>query len=534
MLTGSIKQIRRQLGSRIELIPQALRKFTRHETTRPNRVIRAWIDALPVDRPSICSDMVISRLPSLIDKNLPENERFELLERLSEQLSPILRELESIPEQASRQSVADREANLTGERILFRLSEAYASLVLDQSKKRRRSSRSAISRPIRISALRCCQLSYRRALLACRGRHTLDSEYWSVLARLYTHARGMHFHEASLDSNSSDSIARFFSRILLLVLADTQTLNRPQIEQVRFYVERYGHLARITQPNHWTGDDEGWFLAWPTDGVLRPMLSSKEVQPEVRDRLLLDAHPILARLDSQREGLAAGSSPTRLGLPLNARDADYQLLLENIRQKWSRPPRRQAARFPLRPHATVVIGFDEVREAMKAIAQKAAGREVAQKTLGEDWEIADHSDTGFRIERSSDPSPCVDIGELVALSPLENGALYLAVTRRARCNNSHDQELGLEVLGSSGLAARFTPGATQGKPAPTSIPIIFLPCVHALGNSPGLLVPIDGVDAGVLLSVPHHGERVRFETAERVERFSRCELIRLNRVESKS
>jgi hypothetical protein len=516
MIARSLREIHHQLSDRIALFPALLSRSTQQQRDRQS--LRDWIEELPVDQLQNCCTSVFARLPSLAGSTLPCDERFDLLERLSEQLVPVLTALET----ETFSETAPPSCGQMAERLLIRLSEAYAALIFAL----RPSLRSAApDRNTRTAALRCGQYAYRRALLACRLHHALDSDYWTLPTQLYLVARDARFHDTVLDEQTSDSVTRFLTRILLLILSDPQTLSGEQIEQTRFYIERYGQLARITPPSEWTGDDEGWFLAWPSDGALRPMLGSRQVQPEVLDRLLLDTHPLLARLDIQREELAVGNSPTRLGLPRHARDEDYQHLLDKLRQKWSRPHLRQTRRYPLRPHATIVVGFDEVRKAVKLSANSGAGD---GEIHGEEWEIADRSATGFRIEQVALEPTRVGIGELVGLAAHEGSGLSLTIARRTRRRYSHDQELGLELLGGCGLATGFTPPPDEANTSPAPIPLIFLPKVPRLDNAPGLIAPLDEVTQGIELNLPLHGQHVRFEALERVERFAHCELIRLS------
>jgi hypothetical protein len=489
-----------------------------------------WLSELTIDRPLLCCEKLTARLSGLLSQIESPKARFLTLERISEHLAPVFARVETVPDAQDGSALNIRKTASIGERALERLARTYADIVHSELETPRAARNAEPEQHVKLAALRACQYSYRRIQLVCRTYGDLTPEYWRLPVELYFAAARAQMHDTALDKSNGENIARQLSRILLLVLSDPHGLSRRGFENARFYIERYGHLARLCGADQWTGDSEGWFLVWPSAEGLRPLLHRGDLD-QGGQRLLLDAHPLLARLDLHREGLASGTSPTRLGLPLNAREPEYVTLLERLREHWGNPPKRSQPRRRVQPHADVVIGFEQIREFMNHAAQarRAAPGETPPKFPVSQWEIFDRSERGMGLERLSEEPLAVEVGEILAIKPNEEGEVQLAISRRTRFRNSQETELGVELLCRPGLTARFKPTQRDARGHEREpVPFIFLPSVPKLDGGPALLAPPDLVEEGTVIALPHRGGgTVRFESAERVERFTSCDLIRL-------
>lgn len=519
--------IRRRLSAPITLSRLRFGRIRRRKVITDPKLVPNWIAGVPSDRPILCCEAVATKLPGLMAGIPSASAQFEALERVMEHIAASLARLENIPEGRAGAAASVREAAMVADRALERLADTYASIAVRDGANRGWR-KQPLARHCKRAALRACQLTYRRLLIACRIYSDITPSLWEPLIRLYNAAEPQGFHDAVLDANNGDSIARQITRVLLIVLADPCAMSRRAFEQTRFYIERYGHLARLLRPQKWTGDNEGWFVAWPADGGVRPLVHRGDLDKE-HIELLLDAHPLLARLDSQREGLAKGSSPTRLGLPLTARDADYVALLDTLRERWGSPPLRKQNRKRAQPRADVVFGFDQVRQYMKHVAvRRKAPSQVITPFPTTSWEITDRSELGLGLHHEAPDTLAVEVGELMAMSPREDGTVQIAVARRARYRNGHETDVGVELLAGPGMAARFRPPTRDAKGRiRDTVPIIFLPRVPCLNNGPALLAPLDQIEPGILISLPHRDGIARFEAVGTSERFASCELIRL-------
>jgi hypothetical protein len=493
--------------------------------------VEGWLAELTIDRPLACCEKLTARLNGLLSQIESPKARFLTLERISEHLAPVFARLETVPDSQDGSALNIRKTASVAERALDRLARAYADIVHSELETPRGARNAEPEQHVKLAALRACQYSYRRILIVCRSYGDLTPEHWRLPVELYFAAARAQMHDTALDKNNGENIARQLARILLLVLADPHGLSRRGYENARFYIERFGHLARLCGADQWTGDSEGWFLVWPSAEGLRPLLHRGDLDQGGGQRLLLDAHPLLARLDLHREGLATGTSPTRLGLPLNAREPEYVTLLERLREHWGNPPQRAQARHRAQPHADVVIGFEQIRLFMNHAAQlrRATPGETLPKFPVSQWEIFDRSERGMGLERLSEEAVAVEVGEVLAVKPTEEGEVQLAISRRTRFRNSHETELGVELLCRPGLTARFKPTQRDARGHEREpVPFIFLPSVPKLDGAPALLAPPDLVEEGTVIALPHRsGGTIRFESAERVERFASCDLIRL-------
>ncbi len=528
----SVKSPDNLLGRLSTLLTRRLSGKIRNREASPAPDLDTWLAELVVDRPLACCERIAAGLGgylSLIDSPL---ERYKALEQIAEHVAPVFNRLESVPEGNDGGSLKARRSALLAERAIERIARAYAQIVHANLESLRGIRAVEPDQHIKLAALRACQYAYRRIQLVCRSYGDLTPEHWRLPVELYFAAERAQMHNTALDKSNGENIARQLTRILLLVLTDPHGMSRRSYESARFYIERYGHLARLCGAEQWTGDPDGWFLVWPSADGLRPLLHRGDLDLGSGVRLLLDTHPLLTRLNMHRQGLASGTSPTRLGLPLNARDADYVALLDRLRDHWGNPPQRRQARRRALPHADVVIGFEQIRQLMMRTAQArraAPGEQVPQYPVSQ-WEIFDRSEHGMGLEQLSEAPVAIEVGEVLAIMPNEDGELHLGISRRTRYRNSHETELGIELLCRPELAARFKPpgrGARGEERQP--VPIIFLPSVAKLGGAAALLAPHDLVEPGTVIALPNRGGgSSRFESAERVERLTSCDLIRLN------
>jgi len=481
--------------------------------------------------------MLAARLPALMSQLPSAHARFDALEQICEQAAEALARLENVPEGRGTMTGAQLEAVATADRALARLFSAYVSVVDDATAVRARRP-VGVSRQAKLAALRASQFAYRRALLACRSYTDFGPEHWRPMVELYRLAERRDFHDTALTADSGESISRHLGRILLLALADAQGMTRKALEATRFYVERYGHLTRICDPKQWKESREGWFVAWPSNAGVRPLLHKEDLNRlREPDMLLLDAHPLLLKLDSHRDGLAAGTSPTRLGLPLNARDQDYVDLLARLRTQWSVPQLRRQVRRRALPRVELVAGFDQIRQFMKYVAvlrNRPDAQELSPFPCSE-WEVLDRSAEGLGLQHIAEEPIAIEVGEIVAIQQIEMAEVQLAVARRTRFRNNHETDLGLELLCGPGIAARFRPpkkGGGKSDSEADAVPILFLPSVPRLNDSPGLLAPRGMVEAGTPIALPHRRGVTRFTAVECVERFASCELIRLQQAQA--
>jgi len=140
----------------------------------------------------------------------------------------------------------------------------------------------------------------------------------------------------------------------------------------------------------------------------------------------------------------------------------------------------------------------------------------------------------LRLHQEAEDPMAVEVGELLALSSREDGEVFLAVVRRTMHHNTHETEIGVQLIAGPGIAARFSPPTRDARGRERdSIPIIFLPRILG-AETHALLAPLDQVEPGLIVALPHRNGVARFEATDRIERLAGCELIGLKAYQGKA
>ncbi|HEX5127150.1 MAG TPA: hypothetical protein VFW00_10460, partial [Rhodocyclaceae bacterium] len=331
-------------------------------------------------------------------------------------------------------------------------------------------------------------------------------------------------------TNSSDTIERIVIHTALMALTDPATLGGKELARLRFYTERFGHLAQLKAKAPRPGDRAmGLFL------LSSSSQGPKRFKAEHRLRsseTVLDCRPLLAQVQKHLSGLRQGTPPPKLGLPLEAKEPAYGFMLARCIEQWSEPRTRRDGRNKLQPRADLVAGFDSVRHFLATAAfqrRRSDSLEGVGKGLSvsSEWAIVDQSPSGFGLRHLSGNAGSITVGELVAMRPAESSSVYICVARRARSISTTELELGLETLCQQGVPASMN--KTMPKGQQIAVPVLLMPKVAKLNGGPGLIAPIGDVKPGMFMVIPHKGKMVRLEAVSTVERLLSCELVQLKK-----
>ena len=261
---------------------------------------------------------------------------------------------------------------------------------------------------------------------------------------------------------------QLYIKALLLAFAEPAKLAPGDLDQVRFYLDRYGSLARL-EPASAMQDPKAHaaFLVRPSEA--RPgqsLLKRRDDVLQPDDRILYCA-PLVDKLLSQIDGLKNDVLPSRLGLPKTAGEGRYLTLLRSLAQCWSAPATRRYARTRFHPRVDVAVGFSTLwrflgggayqRRSDDAVARSAPSGDMTE------WTVSNESPDGFALRYVSGNTSEVRVGEVVAVRPRDNAAVHVCIARRAATTFA-SLELGVQVLASRAMANDHRPasGKTTG------------------------------------------------------------------------
>ena len=388
------------------------------------------------------------------------------------------------------------------------------------------------SRPLRDVIIYGLRLNLRRLKLAYRVYARGSRSAWVSLHRLYgiAQAAGVATQRGEYQEHTAEQL---YIKALLLAFAEPARLAPGDLDQVRFYLDRYGSLARLA-PASAMPDPKAHaaFLVRPSEA--RPgqsLLKRRDRELQTDDRILYCA-PLVDKLLSQIDGLGKDVLPSRLGLPKIAGEGRYLTLLRSLAQCWSAPATRRYARTRFHPRVNVVVGFSTLwrflgggayqRRSEDAVVRSAPSGDITE------WTVSNESPDGFALRYVSGNTSEIRVGEIVAIRPRDNAAVHVCVARRAATTFA-SLELGVQVLASRAMAA--TIDLPAGKPPGTVtrrlVRVIFLPRLPAIANAPALIAAPDSVSAGMEFAAVHRGRHTMLRIEKSIEKTSSCEVFSL-------
>lgn len=364
---------------------------------------------------------------------------------------------------------------------------------------------------------------------------------WFALHRLYRLAREGSFARLRLD-NAPESIERLYLKALLMAFADPARLAAGELDRVRFYIERYGELARILDAAEgYTGKAAGgglFLIQSDSDVPGRSLAKWHDARPGARD-FVLDCSKLVAQVVSHIKGLEANLVPARLGLPVVARHPQYLAMLRTLRHGWGAPPTRRHQRARFHPRVDLVAGFEPLWQFLSGPAYRRRQDEQADVGAPPDemseWAILNESPVGFAIQFVAGTNLEVRVGELVAIRPHERGAVLMCIARRASSSRGKKLTLGIEVLAPKPvaitvpLATAPTGGLRAASGSIRQVRAVLLLKVPTRDNAPALIAAADTLWPGIEFTVVNRGKSTRLRIARRLEKTATAELFLLER-----
>ncbi|GAB4062578.1 hypothetical protein GCM10028811_31960 [Uliginosibacterium sediminicola] len=493
------------------------------------REMSSWVAGLPAEQPLVVLDSLAERAKAVAHSSVSPSRRFRQLEQLAQHAEPLLKRLEAQLD-ACRLPLdsASKAAANTADRLLKSLSEAHLHIV--QTIKPSSIQRRLHGKTFAMAMLRAAQLINRRSAVVHRAHAAGSPRRWKLLRKLLEIGEQYALLNQPAIPGSSDTLEQAIARECLMSLCDPASLENSELGRIRFYIERFGHLAKLRKEVSLFEDTSAGLFVFGNGPRGPSQLRADQVLGD-KERVL-DCRELLARARHHLAGLRQGLHATKLGLPMVANEASYAYMLSRCVEQWSEAKTRRHTREDYLPLAELVSGFDAIRQFLSSTAFRRRESDRLQGagaglSVASEWRILDQSRSGFGLRQASAHTLPVSIGEVVAMRPLERSHVHICVTRRLR----HEDEgcnIGLERLSGSALPTLIEKTLADG--STHSIPVLLLPRSVCFDGGPAMLAPHDDVTVGMVLRVAQREGDLRFRLEGVSERLASCELWQLTRI----
>jgi hypothetical protein len=441
--------------------------------TRP-RIVESLLAALPVSHPVAAAQALLEPLSLLNRQAVRPDVRLKLLEIYR----PVVLEVtQSLAAQCSGHALPLPEnavaAAATARVLLTEFAYGYKLAILDH-----------ISRVFAIGGNKTLSILTQRAI------HTLDqllqvSYYtytsapegiWSEIHRLYLHGAQHGTHDAEvMDLGVKSSINLTYTNALLLALSSPQRLVSADVESVRDYLARFGHLAQL-QPLGKPENPSGIFLVQLKSDQPAIPLAKHKGTADMRTDILLITVELARQISNHLTGLQENEAPGKLGLPETARQQRYQDLLAHLLKHWALAPKRISTRLSKNESINLCAGLEPAHyffngetpfakideennesEISLNFTNSPDNTDNSRRYDTSRWLVVNESAGGMAISKFPGVSLTLRVGELLGLRRDRDSQLSLGVVRRATSGDSGDLEIGAQMLAPCAKAVAVRP-----------------------------------------------------------------------------
>jgi hypothetical protein len=433
--------------------------------TRPD-IVRSLLAVSPVGHPSSAVHNVLEPLSLLNRQAVRSDKRIKLLELYRPAALNIALELSEqyrgqalpLPEKAA-------EAAETVRALFTELAYGYKLAILDH-----------INRVFTIGGGKTLSMLTQRAIhaldqLLLLSYYTYTSApegVWSEIHRLYLHAAQHGLHDAEVaDFGIKSSVSLAYKQALLLALANPQRLVTADVDSVRDYLVRFGHLAQL-QPFGTPENLAGVFLVRLKSDFPAIPLAKHKGETDMRTDILLIAVELARQVNAQLTALQENESPDKLGLPEKASERHYQDLLVHLLKYWALSPKRTFSRLSKNESVNLCAGLATVHYFLNGESAYTDTRNQSEETeislnftgspVGNTgphqyesarWLVINESAGGMALSKFPGVPSSVSVGELLGVRSDRSNQWALGVVRRASIGDSGELEIGLQMLAPS-------------------------------------------------------------------------------------
>jgi hypothetical protein len=473
------------------------------------------------------SDIVSgAREPPRIADAVRRLERLDALRERAEQVLPQLEEPLSDP--SLPLSEAQSRTYAAAEQLLGELAGEYAELAAAMASRRAMRSAAGALRPPLMQAMSFCA---RRLALRHRIYANGNDPGWLDLHRLYRMARDAGFADALLGGDQTPG--RIYLQALLLAFAEPTRLQPGEIDQVRDYLARYGHLAEIAPAGSADRRDAetGCFLVQPAEARPGRSLRKWRLDRIGPDDLIVRCAPLARRLEAHVEGLERDVAPPMLGLPKRAADPRYLHMLRGLHAQWGSPASRRHKRVQSYPRSDLLAGFDSIWSHLSVRPAEGWPAQSSTPAPGteeiSEWALHNESPEGYGLAYLGGNTRRLRVGELILIHPRGLPGGQVCAVRRMINRETEGLELGVQVIAPRAIAATVTLRAPEESTGGRRERVLVLPAMPGQNNASGIVAPIGAVSTGTRFPAMSRGEPTVLRVGRRLERFASCELFTL-------
>lgn len=492
--------------------------------TRP-AVTAEWLKQLADANPEDAAQRLLAELGRLNRTEVEE----DLRSRLTLLYEPVVLQLiealvAALPENGTPQSAVHRQAANLSYELAIELAYAWKLVSLAVQQKRSlfggaKTKQSALTHLLAALSNQICT-SY-------RSYTSPPLNSWHELHQLYdaVNQEGLSDTASANDPLTPEAA---YKRTLLLALADPYRFTRPEIEVTLAYLNKFGHLAELSQSGK--GSKSVFLINPESDSP-----SSLDDSADTPALLALDTHALCKHLRSLLVKLQSGEAFRDIGLSDMPHKINGLHLLSRLHQAWRGGNKRSFNRYePGQNHVEVISGIPAIHRLFDAKQKPAAASSASAKTAANGladqgvparWRVVNDSANGLALSAHAQEVAQVRMGNPVALREEneEGSAWLLGVIRWGKMSKGQVVVAGVEKLSpnAASVVLRFAEGtaANLGQPA------LLIPANPALQTDERLLLPQGLYQRGRSADMWHKGEKRRIGLGSLVEQTPFFDLV---------
>jgi hypothetical protein len=500
--------------------------------TRPSEV-KAWLEALPLERTGGSAHELIDYLLALNDSTLDIDERVQILELCRPTARLLLRQLAEIygrsPQPLNRDAL---DALAFARQLSTQLAAGYKIAIVDSALERNAGGGKKPLGPLLLLAMQYLAEGMRASY---RTYSRVPDGAWQEMHALYLHADQGGDATAVADAESSASVAEVYCESLLVSLCDPYRLLPDEVEKIVGLMRMLRVPVPLARKRPASPGSAHFFVPCDEDKPPRAAHVADEKPGSPRWRVL-DANPLVARLRAiQREadaGDASSAMTTMVG-------ADGLALITKLIGLWGDPPKRAFRRDPAQGSVAICVG-------VKAIAQfvahdATADGEAESKALREgitmplralpedesgqavpihEWAVINLSAGGLKVRRNASTAYPIAVGEIVGIRAAGKALWMIGAARWITALDDGTTEFGVQFFASAVCAVWVKNTSSSAAP---KLGVLLADAEEFPRES--LLTPPNAYSNKGEYELRGEGFRSRVQAADLIEKNARFELF---------